>query len=258
MRLPCSIAPTFLFVDPCGISGTSLQVITRFLSNKRCEVFVFFNIDGIRRVCGLDKLSNSLVEVFGTEARAEQLRQSLKQCSSPADKELKIVNFYINALKEEISKDIFVTPFAIEHQQKKITSHYLIHVTKHRLGFKIMKDVMWNLGTSDEGIGNLGLVQASKYDGMLLFRPKWDSFKESIITGLQNGMIQAREFYEDWVFRPDDRFAEPAYREALLELEEEGQIIVLDKHGRSPKPAESRKKLKGKQTLGKDYYIALP
>lgn len=253
-----SIAPTFLFVDPCGVSGTSLQVITRLLSNRRCEAFIFFNIDGIRRVCGLTELSDSLVEVFGTEDRAERLRQGFKECSLPSEKESMIVNFYRKALTEEIGRDIFITPFAIEHEKKRITSHYLIHVTKHPLGFKIMKDVMWKLGTSDEGTGELGLVQASKYDGLPLFRPKWDSFKESIITGLQNGKIRASVFYEDWVSRRDDYFAETAYREAFLELEKEGRIIVLDKCGTSPKPPESRQKRKGKQTLGKDYYIALP
>lgn len=251
-----SMAPTFLFVDPCGVSGTSLQVITRLLSNKGCEAFIFFNIDGIRRVCGLSKLSDSLVEVFGTKDRAEQLQQAFNKCSSPIERESTIVNFYQKALTEEISNNIFITPFAIEHEKSKRTSHYLIHVTKHQLGFKIMKDVMWKLGTSDEGTGDLGLIQASKYDGLPLFRPKWNLFKESIIAGLQNGMLRASVFYEDWVSRRDDCFAETAYREALLELEKEGRIVVLDKDGISPKPAEKRQKRKGKQTLGKDYYIA--
>jgi hypothetical protein len=49
-----------------------------------------------------------------------------------------------------------------------------------------------------------------------------------------------------------------SWRCLLLELEKEGRIIVFDKCGRSPKPAEKRRKLQGKPTLAETYYIALP
>jgi hypothetical protein len=48
---------------------------------------------------------------------------------------------------------------------------------------------------------------------------------------------------------------QPAYKQALLELEADGEIEVLDKDGCTPKPAMSRTQRKGKPTLGEGYYV---
>ena len=48
---------------------------------------------------------------------------------------------------------------------------------------------------------------------------------------------------------------QPAYREALLRLEADGDIEVLDKDGRTPKPVHARKKYNGKPTLGEGYVV---
>jgi hypothetical protein len=41
-RVMRSLAPTFLFVDPCGVSGTSFAAISSVMANEKCEVFIFF------------------------------------------------------------------------------------------------------------------------------------------------------------------------------------------------------------------------
>ena len=60
-------------------------------------------------------------------------------------------------------------------------------------------------------------------------------------------------FYDDWVFRPDDLRCQPAYKQALIELEASGDIEVLDKDGVTPKPASKRRK----STLGEGYFVKL-
>lgn len=250
------LAPCFVFVDPCGIEGASMKAITRVLEYDRCEAFIFFNLDGVRRVCGLDNVSETLVELYGTAERAFKLSKKVKSCNSALEKEEVMLSEYMQAIRDENGEKTFVTPFRIEHERRKITSHYLIHVTKHPLGFKIMKDVMWKLGSSDEGGGGLGLVQASKRNENSLLRPNWDAFKDSIVAALRNEPLKVSTFYDTWVMRPDDRFSEPAYREALIELEAQGRIVVLDKNGVDPKPANKRRKIKGILTLGKDYFVA--
>lgn len=52
-RVGGKLAPTFLFVDPCGVSGTSLETIRAVMEKEKCEAFIFFNIDGVRRIAGL-------------------------------------------------------------------------------------------------------------------------------------------------------------------------------------------------------------
>ncbi|MDQ8195787.1 three-Cys-motif partner protein TcmP [Coraliomargarita sp. SDUM461004] len=248
------LAPTFAFVDPCGIDGASMQSIKKILSYDRCEAFIFFNIEGVRRVCGLEKLSKTLIDLYGSEERSQNLTNEISTLKEPAQKEQAMLSAYMQAIYEEIGSDSFVTFFPIEHEKRKITSHYLIHVTKHSLGYKIMKDVMWKLGVTDEGEGGLGLIQASKYDSNALFRPNWDAFKDRIQEQLNGKPTKISFFYDDCVKMPDDKFSEPAYREALLELESEGRITILDKDAKTPKPAMKRMKRKGKTTLGQSYY----
>lgn len=68
-----NLAPSFLFVDPCGVSGTSFDTIKSVMACKSSEAFIFFNIDGVRRIAGLSDLSDVLVELLGSKKRAEAL-----------------------------------------------------------------------------------------------------------------------------------------------------------------------------------------
>jgi hypothetical protein len=55
-----------VFVDPCGVEGTCFETIKKVMACQSSEAFVFFNIDGVRRIFGLDDLvtcsSNSLAQ----------------------------------------------------------------------------------------------------------------------------------------------------------------------------------------------------
>jgi hypothetical protein len=132
----------------------------------------------------------------------------------------------------------------------------LIHATNHPLGFKIMKEVMWNRGQSEEGEGALQFVQSGRTDYIALFDPRYDVKKE-ILSALAAGPQCVDLFYSNWVFRPEDLLCQPAYKQALLELEASGDIEVLDKDNRTPKPMKIRKRHKGKPTLGEGYYVRL-
>jgi hypothetical protein len=81
--------------------------------------------------------------------------------------------------------------------------------------------------------------------------------KDDILQALATVPKCVNLFYSTWVIRPDDLLCQPAYKQALLELEESGEIEVLDKDGRTPKPVRSRRQLKGKPTLGEGYHVRL-
>ena len=119
-----------------------------------------------------------------------------------------------------------------------------------------MKEVMWTRGHSETGQGDLQFVQASRTDYIPLFDPRYDVKKE-ILNALVAGPQCVNLFYVDWVIRPDDLLCQPAYKQALLELEASGEIEVLDKDNRAPKPVKSRRPHKGKPTLREGYYVRL-
>jgi hypothetical protein len=250
------LAPTFLFVDPCGVSGTSFETIKAVMGCKSSEAFIFFNIDGVRRIAGLSKVSDVLVELLGSRARAEHLFAALQVEANVRQREELILLSYQRALRDDMGVK-YTVPFRIESEAKEKTSHYLIHACNHHLGFKIMKEIMWKQGRSEEGEHDLQLTQASRTNYIPLFDLRGDAIKKTIVQALERGPLRVRVFYEDWVCRPEDMLCEGAYRKALLELEQEGNIEVLDKDGRSPKPSAERPRRNGKPTLGKEHYVRL-
>jgi len=61
-----NLAPTFLFIDPFGFSGLPIDLIKRFMENKKCEVFITFMYEEINRFLGNSVNEKSLTALFGT------------------------------------------------------------------------------------------------------------------------------------------------------------------------------------------------
>jgi three-Cys-motif partner protein len=250
------LAPTFLFVDPCGVSGTNFKTIRQVMDCGKCEAFIFFNIDGVRRIAGLPEVSEVLVELMGSKNRAQALYDALRVTTSVGKREQLILAHYRKALNEDIGAK-YTVPFRVEHEEMHKASHYLIHATKHHLGFAIMKDVMWRRGQTEYRGGALEFRQASHTNYIPLFDFSWDEVKENILKALQGGPLKVAAFCEDWVYRPEDMLCETAYKQALLELESEAKIEVLDKQGKNVVSVLARPRRKGKATLANDYYVRL-
>lgn len=249
------LAPTFLFVDPCGVSGTSFDTIRAVMKNEKCEAFIFFNIDGVRRIAGLAALSPVLVELMGSKERARALYEKLRTTASVPERERIILSEYCQALAEDIGAK-YIIPFRVEHEDQKKASHYLIHATRHPLGFSIMKDVMWRRGHGEDEPGGLELIQKSRTNYVPLFDKRAD-IKDEILGALRAAGVRVSVFYKDWTMRPTDMQCEAAYRQALLELERDGKIEVLGKDGKNVISVDARPKRKNKATLAKDYYVRL-
>lgn len=251
-----ALAPTFLFVDPCGVRGTSFDTIHAVMDFNKCEVFIFFNVDGIRRIAGLPALSPVLIELMGSKERAQSLYDALRKTTHTGERESIIIQHYRRALVEGMGANYIVT-FRIEHEDQRKTSHCLIHATKHPLGFSIMKDVMWRRGRSEDRQGALELAQRSRTSFIPLFDLSGDEVKKNILDALKNGPLQVAIFYKHWTQRPDDQQCEGSYRKLLLELEADAKVEVLSEDLKHLMPANNRPRSKGKPTLAKQYYVRL-
>lgn len=246
------LAPTFLFVDPCGVSGTSFHAIQRFLSIRSCEAFIFFNIDGVRRIIGLgDPTSQTLLDLLGSEERSKELIDQVSGCNSSQAKEDVIINFYMQTLKNETPAS-YITPFRVEYEHRRLTSHYLLHATTHPTGFRIMKDVMYTEGRRADGSGGLEFMQASHTGELSLFDIQSSVVEESVLTILTNHgrPLIARYFLINLAEQADNLVSAKNYKEALLKLESEGKIQVLDKNGSGQLASKRRS-----GTLAEGYYL---
>src|SRR5207247_694575 len=132
------IAYIELFAGPGRYKGLSLKLVNAVVKDWGCECIFFFNYNRINM-----GLSNALVEehmnaLFGKE-RADELRLKLETLSTP-DRELMIVEELCKALNP--TNDRYVLPFRFKDDRGTRTSHHLIFVSKHFLGYHIMKSVM--------------------------------------------------------------------------------------------------------------------
>lgn len=258
-----NIAPTFLFVDPCGVDGVDFRAVCGVLKRDGCEVFLFFNFSGVHRILGTlnkEKESSATLEcLLGSSDRVAELASRLgKSKRDEATPEDIIVGYYVELLREECGAE-FVVPFRIEREDRRTTSHYLIHATKSPIGFRIMKDVMFSVGTAGgDGVGSLEMRQAGASDISVLFRQDIADAKTEILAVLKSGSALVATCTNSLAERPGDMFAPKAYKQLLLQLEEAGEIEVYDKQNADPAPAVTRRKLKGKATLADDYWVRLP
>lgn len=261
--IAAQVVPTFLFVDPCGVKGVRFQAIEWFLSQPGSELFMFFNSSGLRRVIGAadDKANREILnDYFGKSSRVDDLLQAVSATASSADRESITLSHFVRAI-QTIRGVKYVLPFRVEHEDRSDTSHYLIHATKHPLGFRLMKYVMRDyLAINGLTDGELELRQAS-YEGIGdLFAGS--KIEMDIVESLRDGPKQAKHFYHVRTELPDNYWSERDYKNALLGMESTGRLQVFKDEGlKEPYPAEKRMRVDRRTklktvTLGKDCWLS--
>ncbi len=166
-----------------------------------------------------------------------------------------LIEYYCNLVRARVPT-AYLTTFRIEHEERRVTSHHLIHMTKSAKGFRLMKDTMWGLGETIHGKGALALDQASLRGGSPLLSDPLDSTKTDILARLSDSPLQTGDFYGRIPEERDNNFCEKGYRKALKELEQEGTITITKLDG-TPAPASTRRKIKGQTTMGAKYAVHL-
>ncbi|GBL12660.1 hypothetical protein MSj_04180 [Microcystis aeruginosa Sj] len=134
------LVPTLFFVDPWGYKGLSLQLVNSVVKDWGCDCIFFFNYNRINMGLNNDAVKEHINALFG-QVGADQLRKRLKTFTlTPQERELTVVEYICEALKEMGGK--YVLPFRFRHEMGNRTSHHLIFVSKHPKGYEIMKEIM--------------------------------------------------------------------------------------------------------------------
>lgn len=103
-----------------------------------CDCVFFFNYNRINAGIGNQFVAQHMDDLFGRE-RAEALRNRLPGLS-PKLREAAILEELANEIKGLGGKHVL--PFTFKNAAGTRTSHKLIFVSKHFLGYSIMKSIM--------------------------------------------------------------------------------------------------------------------
>ena len=128
------LAPTFAFIDPFGFSGMPMNLISRILGYKRCELLITFMSSFILRFND-DQRAPALTELFGTDEW-----KHIHELSVLNDKRRFIVDLYVKQL-QNIGGAIYFRTFEMVDENNKVLYH-LVFATKSLTGLEAMKEAM--------------------------------------------------------------------------------------------------------------------
>ncbi|WP_096225814.1 three-Cys-motif partner protein TcmP [Geobacillus sp. FJAT-46040] len=249
-----SLIPTLAFIDPWGYKGLTTNLVSALIKDFGSDCVFFFNYNRINM-----GLTNALVKdhmdaLFGVE-RAEKMRTKVKSLS-PEERELYIVNELAETLSDNGSN--YVLPFRFLDEQKHKTSHYLIFVSKHVLGYSIMKDIMANESTlKNDGVASFSYIPVKHIERhrnvqlslLSQYERPLDSLGRDLLSVFAGQTLTVEEIYQK--HHVGTPFVKSNYKEALRRLEEENKISA-------DPPAEKRRPRKGVRTLADNVKITFP
>jgi three-Cys-motif partner protein len=251
-----NLIPSLMFVDPWGYKGLSLRLINSVLKDWACECIFFFSYNRINMGLPNATVDKHMDALFG-EDRAVQLRLKIK-AKHPDQRELMIVEEICEALVEMGGR--YVLPFRFRKTDVNRTSHHLIFVSKHPLGYKIMKKVMAKESSSeDQGVASFEYNPATADQPLLfgLLRPLEDleGLLLNEFAGRTISMIEI--FNEHNLLSLDSRhnymlpYTDTNYKDVLTAMEQAGKII-------GNPPCIQRRVVKGKVTCADATKFSFP
>jgi len=240
-------APTLFFIDPFGYKGLSINLIGSVISNWGSDCIFFFNYNRINMDLNNRFVKEDMNSLFGKE-RANALREKLKPMQ-PEERESTIVEAICQALKDVGGSH--VQNFCFKKSSGSRTSHYLIFVSKDKLGHSIMKDIMAKKSSiftqgvpSFEYNQSQAAIQLSLFD----FQPI-DDLENMLLDEFAGQTLTMEQIYNQ--HHVGKRYISKNYKEALKKLEQQGKIIA-------DPPASQRRKQKGEITFGEQVRVSFP
>jgi three-Cys-motif partner protein len=231
-----NLIPSLFFIDPWGYKGLSQKLIESVIKDWGCDCIFFFNYNRINPGLSNRSVEKNMNDLFSRE-KADELRSQLKT-KTPHERELIIIEYISQAVKEIGGK--YVLPFCFKNKKGTRTTHHLIFVSKHELGYSIMKDIMANASSSTEqGVPSFEYNPDARLQPPLfeLSRPL-DDLENMLLDEFAGQTLTRKDIYHR--HHIGKRYIERNYKDALLKLEEQEKIIT--------EPSK-RKIVKGKKTF---------
>jgi three-Cys-motif partner protein len=232
MNLP----PTLFFLDPWGYKGVSQDLIRAAIKSWASECILFFNYKRINMDLQKSSVDKNINDFFGIQ-RANKLRTKTKHMS-PYKREETIIGEFCKALIEMGGR--YALPFCFRDRIQDRTSHYLIHASKHPLGYGLMKEIMNEYSFRDaDGVPTFTFDP--KQQLTLNFGWPLRVLEEQLVQEFKGQKLKVGDIYKK--HQEKTRFVKGNYKDALLILEKESKIKV-------DIPVERRPIRNGKRTLG--------
>lgn len=242
-----SLVPTLCFFDPFGYKGLSLRLINSVLKDWACECVFFFNFNRINMGMTNDRVRHHMAALFG-EDRVAAMQEELKKLT-PTDRELYLVEELTKALRKLGGK--YVLPFRFRNETGTRTSHYLVFVSKHPLGYGIMKGVMAGSSSKvEQGVPSFEYCAADeRFPTLFELNRPLDALEGMLLEQFAGRTLSMKDIFEE--HNIDRPYIAKNYKDALAQLEQKGAI-------KTHPPASGRPKRGGVVTFADKVMVSFP
>ncbi|AKB23575.1 hypothetical protein MSMTP_0106 [Methanosarcina sp. MTP4] len=213
-----SSTPSFFFIDPFGWSGIPFKAIKDILKVKRTEVFLNFMVRDMNRFLTNSNHKISIDDFFGIE----NVEEIIKNRDSEWAGEYALLELYKKQLLED-AKVNYVLSYKVCADETSQTTYYLIHATNHPMGCEVMKNIMYKAGTE----GRFGYLGPQNGQMNLMRYSDSSEFQNYLFEKFGGRKLSYQQIrYETLT---ETKFIQKDYKEALLELERKGKVIITGK-----------------------------
>lgn len=151
------LAPTFAFIDPFGYTGFGLQLSSRILQFRKCEVLIYVPWPYIARFISEASIEPALDSLFGDSswktARVEKGKSA----------ERILHGLFLERVKRAAG---FAVPFEVDAARGRGWAGYTLYFgTSSVLGLEKMKQAMWKV----DPVAGSGFAYAANPDQLMLF-----------------------------------------------------------------------------------------
>ena len=235
-----SQGPILSFVDPFGYKGLTIDLINNLIKNKVSDCIFFFNYNRINMALSSNQKFDEYLEGLFGQKRVQILKNELKELS-PEEREPIVLNGLIEALKENSAN--YVLPFKFYRTDMLRTSHFIIFVTKHKLGCSIMKQIMYANSAKDvDGVASFEFKDSknfrNKFEQLTIFARPLDALCDEVFEICKHGDIQVKSICEKYDTDFSNHYVSRNVKDALIRLEEHNKIIVIS--GRKQKQRKGK------------------
>jgi three-Cys-motif partner protein len=225
--------PLFTFIDPFGYKGLSLRLINAVVKDWGCDCVFFLNYTRVNMGIRNPKITDHMEALLGP-ARLEDLRARVD--GKTADqRESMLVEAVGEALQEMGGS--YILPFRFVGEGNR-ASHYLFFISKHVLGYSIMKEIMHGMTDrkdADEVAERFEYANVTDPALQLLFgyaRPL-EGLGEELLALHRGKRLSVSHIYEN--HHVGTWFVKKNYKSVLMELEAQDRIKVTDPEGKPRK-----------------------
>lgn len=219
--------PSLLFIDPFGYKGIETKILAQFLKNWGNEIFIFVNTKRIHPALENEKFEPLMRDLFPTTY--ESIKRDRKFKSSVSERLQLIIDNLGKEYQNILKGTVYYTAFKFQEEDIDTTSHFIIHLTKGKRGFDLIKTIyndFANVGTVFDGI-NTYTFDVKKINNPIteLFDMKTqniDKLKDMIYKAYKGKTLSAFDLFDEHQIYGN--YCRAHYTEALRSLAAEDKL----------------------------------